>query len=81
MKRDRSEYAYVVEGIKDRIRQTLADNDQAMRDASLKAGLSETFVKDIMRGKSTDPGVRKLERLADAMGVSRRWLLRGEGEP
>ena len=49
------------------------------------AGLNRTFVYDIMRGKSANPNIEKLDRLVAAIKVERNWLLYGmgdvEGEP
>ncbi len=49
------------------------------------AGLNRSFVYDIMRGKSENPNLEKLDRLAQTLKVERNWLLHGigdvEGEP
>ena len=49
------------------------------------AGLNRTFVYDIMRGKSANPNIEKLDKLVAAIKVERNWLLYGmgdvEGEP
>lgn len=49
------------------------------------AGLNRSFVYDIMRGKSGNPNLDKLDRLANALKVDKNWLLYGlgdvEGEP
>ena len=39
-----------------------------------------TFVYDIMRGKSANPNVAKLDRVAQALKVERNWLIHGMGE-
>jgi len=48
-----------------------------MKSLSLKAGLSESAVRDaITRGRS--PSVDNFVRLAEALGVSPVWLLQGD---
>ena len=44
------------------------------------AGVNRTFVYDIMRGKSANPKLSKLGRVAQALKVERNWLLHGMGE-
>lgn len=41
---------------------------------------SETFVRDILRGKSKNPGPEKLAKIAAALGTSLEWLVKGEEE-
>lgn len=43
-------------------------------------GVNRSFVYDIMRGKSENPNLEKLDRLARALKVERNWLLHGMGE-
>lgn len=42
-----------------------------------KAALGESFVRDILRGKSRNPGVDKLEKLAAALETTVDWFLAG----
>lgn len=44
------------------------------------AGVNRTFVYDIMRGKSANPNLTKLDRVAQALKVERNWLIHGMGE-
>jgi transcriptional regulator with XRE-family HTH domain len=44
------------------------------------AGVNRTFVYDIMRGKSANPNLAKLDRVAQALKVERNWLIHGMGE-
>jgi phage repressor protein C with HTH and peptisase S24 domain len=44
------------------------------------AGLNRSFVYDIMRGKSENPNLERLDRLAQILKVERNWLLHGMGE-
>src|SRR4051812_45079788 len=76
-----------------RMRYTMADRLKARsRQLGLNAaqvgeiaGVNRTFVYDIMRGKSANPNLTKLDRVAQALKVERNWLLHGmghvQGEP
>ena len=44
------------------------------------AGVNRSFVYDIIRGKSENPNLDRLDRLAGALKVERNWLLHGMGE-
>lgn len=44
------------------------------------AGVNRSFVYDMMRGKSTNPNLERLERVAQALKVERNWLLHGRGD-
>ena len=44
------------------------------------ASVNRTFVYDIMRGKSANPNLTKLDRVAQALKVERNWLIHGMGE-
>ena len=48
--------------------------------ASKIAGVNRTFVYDIMRGKSANPNLAKLDQLAQALKVERNWLIHGLGD-
>lgn len=43
-------------------------------ETAKKAGLGESFVRDILRGKSKNPGIEKLERLAAALDTTVEWF-------
>lgn len=43
------------------------------------AGVNRSFVYDIMRGRSENPNLDRLQRVADALKVHRNWLLHGLG--
>lgn len=45
------------------------------------SGTSETFVRDILRGKSKNPGPEKLAKVAEALGTTLEWLVKGEDGP
>ena len=44
------------------------------------AGVNGSFVRDILRGRSLNPGPARLDRVAEVLNVSREWLLHGVGE-
>lgn len=61
----------------DRIQQKLEEAALSARAASLKAGLSDAFVTNILNGKSQSPRAENLARLAEVLGTTESWLLRG----
>lgn len=44
------------------------------------AGINRSFVYDIMRGRSENPNLEKLDQVAQALNVERNWLLHGIGD-
>jgi phage repressor protein C with HTH and peptisase S24 domain len=44
------------------------------------AGLNRSFIYDILRGRSENPNLERLGRLAQILKVERNWLLHGMGE-
>lgn len=44
------------------------------------AGTNRSFVYDIMRGRSENPNLDKLDQVAKVLKVERNWLLHGMGE-
>lgn len=44
------------------------------------AGINRSFVYDIMRGRSENPNLEKLDQVAKALSVERNWLLHGIGD-
>lgn len=61
-----------------RIREKLKERGITSRAASLMAGQSEYYVRDILNGRSTKQQAEPLHRLAIVLGVSPNWLLTGE---
>lgn len=61
----------------DRLREwidkNLAGSGFSMREASIKAGLSESYISQIMRGQP--PGIEACIKLADLFNVSRVYVL------
>jgi phage repressor protein C with HTH and peptisase S24 domain len=64
----------------ERIKKRLAATGKTARGASLDAGLSDAFIRNILTGKARSPGAENLAKLARALQTSEVWLLRGEGE-
>lgn len=44
------------------------------------AGFNRSFVYDIMRGRSENPSLERLDRVAEVLKVDRNWLLHGMGD-
>lgn len=44
------------------------------------AGINRSFVYDIMRGRSENPNLARLDQVAEAIKVDRNWLLYGMGD-
>lgn len=44
------------------------------------AGVNRSFVYDIMRGRSENPNLQRLDQVAQVLKVERNWLLHGMGE-
>jgi phage repressor protein C with HTH and peptisase S24 domain len=67
---------------------TMADRLKARsRQLGLNAGqiaeladINRSFVYDIMRGKSENPNLTKLDQVAEVLKVERNWLLHGMGD-
>ena len=67
---------------------TLADRLRARADqlgispahVAELAGVNRSFVYDIFRGRSTKPGMEKLEEVSRVLKVERDWLLHGIGD-
>jgi transcriptional regulator with XRE-family HTH domain len=57
------------------IRQALSRRNLSMRQASLAAGMEESWLKKVLNGKTWDPGIGGMVRLADALEIDRLRLL------
>ena len=44
------------------------------------AGVNRSFVYDIMRGRSENPSLEKLDLISETLNVERNWLLHGIGD-
>ena len=65
----------IIDTLKDRLRAAMAD--RALRPAPLSraAGLNESAVRDILRGRSCNPGVVTLSRLAGVLKIRSAALI------
>lgn len=64
--------------LRQRLKKARKEQGLSARSLSLKAGLSPNVVQMLEEGDRT-PGVDTAERLAIALGVSKSWLIFGEG--
>jgi len=63
----------------DRVRKRLEVTGKSARQASLEAGLGESYVKDILNGKSLAPAASALAKLARVLETTSSWLSEGTG--
>jgi transcriptional regulator with XRE-family HTH domain len=61
---------------RDRLQEVMMRRGLNAKQLSLRAGRGETYVRDILAGKS--PSVDHLSQIADECGVSLSWLLDGD---
>lgn len=67
--------------LRDRIREAIDRKpEMTIRNASLKAGLSDSALHKFLSHQTKSITIDNLEKLADALGVSLRWLLFGDPE-
>lgn len=65
-------------GIAHRIAQRLHDLGKSERQASLEANLSDSFIRNIRLGRSVNPRIDTLKRLAVSLETNVGWLLGSE---
>lgn len=65
--------------LSDRIQIRLKKLGKSERGASLEAGLSDSFLRNIREGKSSSPRIDTLEKIAEVLGTTTGWLISGEG--
>lgn len=63
-----------------RIKLRLDKLGKSERGASLEAGLSDSFLRNIRQNKSSSPRIDTLEKIAEVLGTSLGWLMTGMGE-
>lgn len=51
------------------LRKALADKDVSMTRASLDVGMGKTYLRDIINGKTQDPGIRSLLAVARLLQI------------
>lgn len=64
--------------IAERLRQEIAGKELTAAELAKRAGVKNSFIYDILSGKSANPSTVKLARVADALGVSLAWLVGGD---
>lgn len=64
----------------ERIQYRLGKLGKTERGASLEAGLSDSFLRNIRQHKSGSPRIDTLERVAKVLQTTLGWLMTGEGE-
>ncbi len=69
----------MITNIAQRVQSRLKKLDLSMRKASLDAGLSDGFIRNIISGKSESPRGINLLKLANTLRTTESWLLSGEG--
>ena len=65
------------EQMRERIRAALEESGLSMRDASMKAGLGETWLRDYLSGRYDAIKTDSLTALAGVLGKAPEWLLTG----
>lgn len=64
----------------DRVKERLEAVGLSGREASIAAGLSETYVRDILNGKSARPSGVGIAKLAPVLKTTSAYLLEGTGD-
>lgn len=62
-----------------RIKERLEKLGLSERKASLEAGLSDSFLRNIREGKSLSPRIDTLEKIAEILQTNAQWLISGQG--
>lgn len=63
-----------------RLRAALDATDMGTVELARRIGASDSYVRDILNGRSKQPGAARMRRIAGELGVSVDWLL-GAGDP
>jgi transcriptional regulator with XRE-family HTH domain len=68
--------------VKQRIRDIIeANDDMTVRSVSLAAGLSDSLLHKFLSNEDQSMTIRNLDKVAEALGVSARFLLFGDDQP
>lgn len=65
--------------LKDRIEQRLSALGLRRAEASRKAGLNPTYVRDLLEDRVQNPRAEHFSRLAEVLQTTPEWLLEGRG--
>ena len=63
--------------MRERIRAEMDAQGLNAKELSLRAKLSETYVRDLLEGRSQDPKLSKVLAVAQALGKDLAWLVEG----
>lgn len=66
------------EGLKQRIQQRMDELGWKSAPLAKAAGLSPTYVRDLLRTDEPNPRLRHLQALAEQLQTTIEWLLNGE---
>ena len=67
--------------VKQRIKSIIdSREDLTIRNVALKAGMSDSSLNKFLNNAEQSTTLRSLEKIADALGVSLRWLMFGEDD-
>lgn len=61
--------------LRERLRELIALRDRNAKDVSLASGNSESYVRDILSGKSNNPRMSALQAIADVLQADLQYLL------
>lgn len=75
IKRPDARKATLPPGVLSRLSQLMVDQNMTRKALSLKAGLSETYVSDLLQGKNKNPSIPALISIASVFGTSLAYLL------
>lgn len=66
--------------MRERIKSVIdADDSLSVRNVSLRAGLSDSWLHKLLKGEVRSPTLEAIERVAEVLDVDPRWLAFGEG--
>ncbi len=65
--------------LQNRLEQALDHRNIKPKTLSLKAGLNETAIRDILKGRSQNPRTDTVRKIAEALHIRPEWLLNGFG--
>lgn len=65
--------------LQNRLEQALEHRNIKPKTLSLKAGLNETAIRDILKGRSQNPRTDTVRKIAEALHIRPEWLLNGFG--
>lgn len=64
--------------VKERLLQLLGDKKLSIHKLSLESGVSASTIKNILYGKSVNPGIITIKMLCDGLGISLQEFFESE---